>query len=42
VAVYPENGETIEQLLCEADTGLYASKQQKKLPTPAQQGLTRY
>jgi diguanylate cyclase (GGDEF)-like protein len=42
VAVYPENGETIEQLLCEADTGLYASKQQKKLPTPAQQGLTGY
>ena len=42
VAVYPENGETIEQLLCEADTGLYARKQQKKLPTRAQQGLRGY
>jgi diguanylate cyclase (GGDEF)-like protein/PAS domain S-box-containing protein len=42
VAVYPENGETIEQLLCEADTGLYARKQQKKLPTAAEQGLTGY
>ena len=31
VAVYPENGETIEKLLCEADTGLYAKKQQKML-----------
>lgn len=26
VAVYPENGETIEGLLCEADSGLYARK----------------
>ena len=32
VAVYPENGETIERLLCEADSGLYARKQQRMLP----------
>jgi diguanylate cyclase (GGDEF)-like protein len=32
VAVYPQNGETIERLLCEADSGLYARKQQKILP----------
>jgi diguanylate cyclase (GGDEF)-like protein len=32
VAVYPQNGETIERLLCEADSGLYARKQQRILP----------
>jgi diguanylate cyclase (GGDEF)-like protein len=32
VAVYPQNGETIEELLCEADSGLYARKQKKILP----------
>jgi diguanylate cyclase (GGDEF)-like protein len=32
IAVYPQNGDTIERLLCEADSGLYASKQQKLLP----------
>jgi len=32
VAVYPENGETIEKLLCAADSGLYVRKQQRTLP----------
>jgi diguanylate cyclase (GGDEF)-like protein/PAS domain S-box-containing protein len=32
VAVYPENGGTIEKLLCEADSGLYVRKQQRILP----------
>jgi len=32
VAVYPENGETIEKLLCEADSGLYVRKQQRMSP----------
>jgi len=32
VAVYPENGDSIKRLLCEADTELYEMKQQKKLP----------
>jgi diguanylate cyclase (GGDEF)-like protein/PAS domain S-box-containing protein len=32
VAVYPENGETIEKLLCEADSGLYERKQQRMSP----------
>jgi len=32
VAVYPENGETIEGLLCEADSGLYARKVERALP----------
>jgi len=31
VAVYPQNGETIERLLCEADSGLYARKLQRIL-----------
>ena len=39
VAVYPENGETIEKLLCEADSGLYARKQQRKLPAAALESL---
>jgi len=38
VAVYPENGETIEKLLCEADSGLYARKQQRM--SSANSGLT--
>jgi predicted signal transduction protein with EAL and GGDEF domain len=37
--VYPENGETIEKLLCEADSGLYARKQQRKLPAAALESL---
>jgi diguanylate cyclase (GGDEF)-like protein len=32
VAVYPENGETIEKLLCAADSGLYVRKQQRMSP----------
>jgi two-component system cell cycle response regulator len=32
VAMYPTNGDTIESLLCEADSGLYARKQQRTLP----------
>ena len=32
VAVYPENGETIEGLLCEADSGLYERKLERGLP----------
>jgi diguanylate cyclase (GGDEF)-like protein/PAS domain S-box-containing protein len=31
VAVYPANGDTIESLLCEADSGLYSRKQQRML-----------
>jgi diguanylate cyclase (GGDEF)-like protein/PAS domain S-box-containing protein len=33
VAVYPANGETIESLLCEADSGLYSRKLQRLLPS---------
>jgi diguanylate cyclase (GGDEF)-like protein/PAS domain S-box-containing protein len=32
VAVYPENGQTIESLLCEADSGLYTRKLQRIPP----------
>jgi diguanylate cyclase (GGDEF)-like protein/PAS domain S-box-containing protein len=32
VAVYPQNGNSIERLLCEADSQLYSVKQQKALP----------
>jgi diguanylate cyclase (GGDEF)-like protein/PAS domain S-box-containing protein len=32
VAVYPQNGETIESLLCEADSALYSMKQQRTFP----------
>jgi diguanylate cyclase (GGDEF)-like protein/PAS domain S-box-containing protein len=32
VAVYPEDGETIEGLLCEADSGLYERKLERELP----------
>jgi diguanylate cyclase (GGDEF)-like protein/PAS domain S-box-containing protein len=32
VAVYPQNGQTIERLLHEADSGLYARKQQRIVP----------
>jgi len=38
VAVYPRNGESIERLLCEADSGLYVRKQQRMLQ--AQSGRT--
>src|SRR6267378_3659998 len=40
VAVYPQNGETIEKLLCEADTGLYVEKQQRRLPTVVRRSVT--
>ena len=40
VAVYPENGETIEGLLCEADSGLYARKLQRAMPSESGQGAT--
>jgi len=40
VAVYPENGETIERLLCEADSGLYARKQQRMLPVVSRRTST--
>jgi diguanylate cyclase (GGDEF)-like protein/PAS domain S-box-containing protein len=37
VAVYPEDGETIERLLCEADSGLYARKLQRTRPADSRQ-----
>ena len=40
VAVYPENGETIEKLLCEADTGLYMRKQQRKPPMMVRRSIS--
>jgi diguanylate cyclase (GGDEF)-like protein len=40
VAVYPENGETIESLLWGADSGLYAGKQQKLLPIESGRAAT--
>jgi len=40
VAVYPQNGETIERLLCEADSGLYARKQQRMLPVVSRRTAT--
>ncbi len=33
VAVYPENGNTIESLLCEADSALYSMKRQRIVAT---------
>jgi two-component system, cell cycle response regulator len=32
VAVYPQDGDSIERLLCEADARLYAGKQHRILP----------
>lgn len=32
LSVYPEDGDTIERLLCEADSGLYARKMQRAQP----------
>jgi diguanylate cyclase (GGDEF)-like protein/PAS domain S-box-containing protein len=40
VAVYPENGETIEGLLCEADSGLYARKVERALPVESRHNGT--
>jgi diguanylate cyclase (GGDEF)-like protein/PAS domain S-box-containing protein len=40
VAVYPENGDTMESLLCEADSGLYVRKQQKMLPAESRRTTT--
>jgi diguanylate cyclase (GGDEF)-like protein/PAS domain S-box-containing protein len=37
VAVYPQNGDTIEGLLCEADSALYSMKQQRILPVESSQ-----
>jgi diguanylate cyclase (GGDEF)-like protein/PAS domain S-box-containing protein len=41
VAVYPENGETIEGLLCEADSELYARKVERGLPVESRHNGTR-
>jgi GGDEF domain-containing protein len=32
VAVYPQNGDSIESLLCQADSALYLMKQHRILP----------
>jgi diguanylate cyclase (GGDEF)-like protein/PAS domain S-box-containing protein len=40
VAVYPTNGDTIESLLCEADSGLYSRKQQRILPAQSRRTAT--
>jgi diguanylate cyclase (GGDEF)-like protein/PAS domain S-box-containing protein len=40
VAVYPTNGDTIESLLCEADSGLYSRKQQRILPEMSRRTAT--
>jgi GGDEF domain-containing protein len=37
VAVYPQNGDSIESLLCQADSALYSMKRQKFVPTKAKQ-----
>jgi two-component system cell cycle response regulator len=41
VAVYPENGETIEGLLCEADSKLYARKVERGLPVESRHNGSR-
>jgi len=41
VAVYPQDGETIERLLCEADSGLYARKRQRILPADSWRNAAR-
>jgi two-component system cell cycle response regulator len=40
VSVYPENGDSIESLLCEADSGLYSRKLQRLLPARSQPAVT--
>jgi len=37
VAVYPQNGDSIERLLCQADSALYSMKRQKIMPAKARQ-----
>jgi diguanylate cyclase (GGDEF)-like protein/PAS domain S-box-containing protein len=40
IAVYPANGDTIESLLCEADSGLYSRKQQRMLSAVSMRAAT--
>jgi diguanylate cyclase (GGDEF)-like protein/PAS domain S-box-containing protein len=40
-AIYPQNGETIESLLCAADSAMYAMKQRKALPAESSRVATR-
>jgi len=42
IAVYPQNGETIESLLREADSALYSMKQQRTFPAESGQPETTY
>jgi diguanylate cyclase (GGDEF)-like protein/PAS domain S-box-containing protein len=37
VAIYPQNGDSIESLLCEADSGLYVMKRRRVLPAESRQ-----
>jgi diguanylate cyclase (GGDEF)-like protein/PAS domain S-box-containing protein len=37
IAVYPQNGETIERLLSQADSALYSMKRQRIVPTESRQ-----
>ena len=37
VAIYPQNGDSIESLLCAADSALYAMKRQRVLPAESRQ-----
>jgi GGDEF domain-containing protein len=37
IAVYPQNGDSIESLLCQADSGLYSMKRQKIVAAEARQ-----
>jgi diguanylate cyclase (GGDEF)-like protein/PAS domain S-box-containing protein len=37
VAIYPQDGDSIENLLCEADSALYAMKRQRDLPAESRQ-----
>jgi diguanylate cyclase (GGDEF)-like protein len=39
VAIYPQNGNSIESLLREADSGLYAMKRKRVLPTRSRQAV---
>jgi diguanylate cyclase (GGDEF)-like protein/PAS domain S-box-containing protein len=41
VAVYPQDGDSIERLLCEADSRLYVGKQQRILPPESKQVAIR-
>jgi diguanylate cyclase (GGDEF)-like protein len=41
IAVYPQNGVTIESLLCEADSALYLMKQQRIFPAPSRHPETK-